>query len=141
MWLVLSLMFIMPLQAKTPDYIVKKVKNIPVITAGGGYMVKEVIHPKNDNINSGFSLAYIRLPQGKKTEPHILKSSSQAFYILKGKAILHIGKDKIEVSPGTAVYIAPGVVQWTENIGRGDFVFLCVVSPPWRASDEEVLKR
>jgi len=135
---VLLFILVFPLWAELPDYVIKNVKDIKEIVAGGGYIVKEVVHPKNDPVNSGFSIAYIKLPPGKSTKPHYLKSSSQVFYILKGSAIFHIGSDVKRVSEGMAIYLAPGVIQWAENKGETEFEFICVVSPPWRADDEVV---
>ncbi len=136
-FLLLSVL-VLPLWAELPDYVIKNVKDIKEIVAGGGYTVKEVIHPKNDPVNPGFSIAYIKLPPGKSTKPHFLKSSSQVFYILKGSAVFHIGNETKQVKEGMAIYLAPGVVQWAENKSGQDFEFICVVSPPWRADDEVV---
>ena len=52
---------------------------------------------------------------------------------------MHVGPERAEVGPGQAVYIPPGEVQFIENIGAGRLVFLCIVDPAWRASDEDVL--
>ena len=53
---------------------------------------------------------------------------------------MHIGDESAEVSVASAVYIPPRSVQFIENTGDGDLVFLCIVDPAWRASDEQVLR-
>ncbi len=126
--------------AKEPLFLVKEANRCPKVKTGGGFKVTELIHRKNDGVDPGFSVAYIELEPGKKTEPHRLLTSSQVYYVIKGTAILHVGNKSFEVHPGSVVYIAPTVVQWAENKSNNPFVFLCVVSPPWRPEDEEIVK-
>ena len=45
----------------------------------------------------------------------------------------------LSVQPGQAVYIPPHALQFIENTGPVDLEFLCIVDPPWRQEDEEVL--
>jgi len=123
-----------------PLVLVKKADSCRVVTAGGGFTVHEVIHPKNDSVNPGFSIAKVLLGPGKSTVPHRLKTSAQVYYILKGKGILHVEDTSFVIEPGDAIYIAPGLFQWAENTGKTDLEFICVVSPPWRAYDEEVIE-
>ena len=122
------------------DFLIKDTFKCPQKVYGGGFLVREVIHPKNDGVNPGFSTAYITLKPHSKTEPHKLIKSAQVYYILKGEAILHIGEKTIKVKPNMAIYIAPNITQWAENKSNSDFVFLCIVSPPWYKSEEKVLK-
>ncbi len=136
--LIVSLCFSTGAQAKDRNFLVKKVSQCPVKVFGGGFLVREVIHPKNDGVNPGFSTAYIVLKAHSKTKPHKLTKSAQVYFILKGKAILHIGNKKITAKPNMAIYIAPNVWQWAENRSNKDFVFLCIVSPPWYKKEEIV---
>ncbi len=125
-------------EGKHPDFLVKTVANLPTKTFGGGFEVKEVIHPKNDDINPGFSTAYISLEPHQKTKPHKLAASNQVFFVLEGEADLHIGDTTITAKPGMTIYIAPDVWHWAENKGDRKFVFLCIVSPPWYQREEIV---
>ena len=50
---------------------------------------------------------------------------------------MHVGGEARAVEPGCVVHIPPGTVQWVENTGDIPFRFLCIVSPPWRADDDE----
>ncbi|WP_022670560.1 cupin domain-containing protein [Hippea alviniae] len=127
-------------KSKQPEFLVKNALKCPQKVYGGGFLVREVIHPKNDGVNPGFSTSYITLKPHSKTEPHKLTKSAQVYYILKGEAILHIGNKTVKAKPNMAIYIAPNVIQWAENKSNRDFVFLCIVSPPWYKSEEKVLK-
>ncbi len=136
---VVVVLLIVPAFAKTPEYLVKHLNRSPEGVYGGGFIVREVIHPKNDPVNPGFSTAYVILKPHSKTKPHRLLESSQVYFVIKGRAILHVASKSIAVTPNTAIYIAPGVWQWAENPYDNDFVFLCIVSPPW-SKNEEVVK-
>ena len=45
---------------------------------------------------------------------------------------MHIDAEVSHVAPGCAVYIPPHAVQYIENIGADELVFLCIVDPAWR---------
>ncbi|MCD6532195.1 cupin domain-containing protein [bacterium] len=119
-----------------PQFVVKKVSECPPKAFGGGFEVREVLHPKNEDVNPGFSTAYITLGPHQKTKPHKLAASNQVFFVLEGEADLHIGDTTITATPGMAIYIAPDVWHWAENNGDKKFVFLCIVSPPWYQREE-----
>ncbi len=124
--------------AGKPSFLIKKVSNCPSGVYGGGFEVREVIHPRNDGVNPGFSTAYVTLKPHGRTVPHKLTKSSQVYFVVKGKAILHLGNRSFEVGPNTAIYIAPGVWQWAENRWDEPFAFICIVAPPWYKAEEVV---
>ncbi len=127
--------------AEEPSFLVKRVSQCPPKIYGGGFVVREVIHPKNDGVNPGFSTAYVVLKPRSKTTPHRLTESAQVYFVLRGRAILHIGNSTMEVGPNTAIYIAPGIWQWAENRWDEPFAFLCMVAPPWSKGEEVVSPR
>jgi mannose-6-phosphate isomerase-like protein (cupin superfamily) len=86
-----------------------------------------------------FSIALAILKPGKSSLPHRMKSSVEIYFILEGKAHMHIENDSEIVEPDQTIYIPPRSVQWIENIGNSDLKFLCMVSPPWKAEDEELV--
>jgi mannose-6-phosphate isomerase-like protein (cupin superfamily) len=102
----------------------------------------ELLHPfhEKENIQVGFSLAHAILKPGQRSRPHKLKNASEVYYILEGEGRLAIGDETVAVKAGQAVYIPPDAVQSLENIGPGNLKFLCLVCPPWQATDEEVSK-
>lgn len=104
-----------------------------------GTFLSEILHPENDPVEMNFSLAHAILREGEASLPHRLGESVEVYYILKGEGVMHIGDEVREVSGGDAVYIPPGCVQYIENSGEGDLSFLCIVSPPWRGEDEELV--
>ncbi|MBP7461872.1 MAG: cupin domain-containing protein, partial [Candidatus Delongbacteria bacterium] len=61
------------------------------------------------------------------------------YYILQGEGRMHVGDEVRMVYPGQAVVIPIDGVQFIENTGAEDLVFLCIVDPAWRAEDETVL--
>ena len=44
-----------------------------------------------------------------------------------------------ELAVGDTVVIPPQAAQWIDNIGDELLRFVAVVSPPWRAQDDELL--
>ncbi|MBW2148891.1 MAG: cupin domain-containing protein [Deltaproteobacteria bacterium] len=120
---------------------VRHLRDCPVLQAGDGTALRELLHPHRPEageIPVGFSLAHARLAPGGCSRPHRLLQSSEVYYILEGRGIMHVENQQYNVEPGHAVYIPPGALQWIENIGSGDLGFLALVDPPWRQEDEKI---
>jgi len=118
------------------------IKSVPALAefvAGDSTKIKEVLHPKNDSLDSAYSLAHARLLPNEKSTPHLLQSSSEAYYILSGQGRVYIEHEAAVVAEGDTVLIPAGAKQYIENTGEEELTFLCIVSPPWRAEDEIVL--
>jgi len=105
--------------------------------AGDGSLLSELLHPAKQEIGIRYSLAHARVPSMLSTKAHRL-ASSEVYYILAGKGVMHIDDVSRVVFQGCAIYIPPGAEQYIENTGTGDLVFLCIVDPAWRPEDETV---
>ena len=118
--------------------IVRRLEDCEQFVAGDGSVLRELLHPGKQPAEARYSLAHAEVAAGQSTLPHRLMSS-EVYYILAGRGTLHIGREARPVVTGCAVYIPPGSVQYIENLGDTDLVFLCIVDPAWRAEDEFVL--
>jgi mannose-6-phosphate isomerase-like protein (cupin superfamily) len=100
----------------------------------------ELLHPFREagDIKIGYSIAHAVLKPGQRSLPHQLKISSEVYYILEGEGRLTVEQESAAVTAGQAIYIPPGSRQSLENTGRFDLKFLCLVYPPWQATDEEI---
>ncbi len=116
------------------------VNNCEEIIAGDGSILRELFSPLKDNIDVRYSLALARVKPGEITHKHRLKTSSEVYFILRGKGVIHIDDETAEVKEGHIIYIPPGAIQRIKNTGNEDLVFLCIVCPPWRKEDEEILE-
>lgn len=107
--------------------------------AGDKTSLIEVLHPKNDAINIGYSLAHASLEVGTASLPHVLKTSSESYYFLKGEGQIIVDEEKQSVKAGDLIYVPEGATQFVENTGNERLVFLCIVSPAWYPEQEEIL--
>ena len=117
--------------------LIKDIKSIHEFTAGDDTILRVILHPDNEPLPIGYSLAHARVKQGKVSYPHTLKST-EVYYILEGEGLMHIDDESSKVLPGQAVFIPANSRQYIENTGTGDLVFLCIVNPAWRAEDEDI---
>jgi mannose-6-phosphate isomerase-like protein (cupin superfamily) len=53
--------------------------------------------------------------------------------------MMHVDGEAAAVGANQVIYIPPDSVQYIENTGDSDLVFLCIVDPAWRPADESVL--
>ena len=119
--------------------LVCKLKDCPEIVAADSTRLRELLHPDRDYKFYGrYSLASAILPVGATSLKHRLKTD-EVYYIISGRGILHINDKSAFVESGDAVDIPPGSIQWIENTGEEELIFLCIVDPAWQPEDEEIL--
>ena len=115
----------------------KSLKNCQEITAGDGSILREILHPEKADLKIRYSLAHAKVPIGRKTKHHKLKTC-EVYYIISGQGLMHIDEKTFSVGPDCTIYIPPGAIQYIENTGNTVLKFLCIVDPPWQKEDEEV---
>jgi mannose-6-phosphate isomerase-like protein (cupin superfamily) len=118
--------------------LIKSLKNCEYFQVADETVLCELLHPKNENIKMGCSVAHAIIEPNRASLPHKLKSSVEIYYIIEGEGRMHINNESSEVKPGDAIYIPPKSSQWIENTGDDHLKFLCVVEPPWHEEDEEL---
>jgi len=116
---------------------IKDFNDCKEIISGDNCILREILHPVNDNIGISYSLAHAVVKPGEITFEHKLKSA-EVYYILQGEGIMSIDNEKKNVREKQALYIPPNSSQHIENTGKDDLIFLCMVNPPWMAEDEEI---
>ncbi len=117
----------------------KNLNDCKEFIAGDKTIIREVLHPKNDDIDLRFSIAYAKVKPGDASLPHRLKAT-EIYYILKGQGIIHVDKESKEIKEGWVIHVPPNAVQFIKNIGDEELEFLCIVDPAWRPEDEEIIK-
>ncbi len=119
---------------------VRYLKDCRQFIASDDSILRELLHPKQADLQIRYSLAHAEVRPGQKTKPHKLKSA-EVYYIITGQGLMHIDDQSSEVGPECAVYIPPDSIQYIENTGTSDLKFLCIVDPAWQEEDEEVFDR
>ena len=117
---------------------IKRLKDCKEIVAGDACHLRELLNAKQDCFAFRYSLAHAVVKPGQKTNPHAMKTS-EVYYILEGKGRIHIYRESADIEAGCAVDIPPNAIQWIENTGTQDLVFLCIVDPAWCPEDEVIL--
>ena len=70
-----------------------------------------------------------RLPPGEAHKFHYHPKMEEILYILSGKAEQWVEREKRIMKSGDSLYLPPGVVHGTYNIGDETLDFLAVLSP------------
>ena len=119
---------------------VRRLRDCELFVAGDGSILRELLHPDKTGLAIRYSLAHARVAPGEKTKAHRLKTA-EVYYILSGQGRMHIDAETTAVDADCAIYIPPGSVQYIENTGKDDLIFLCMVDPAWREVDEEIVEK
>jgi mannose-6-phosphate isomerase-like protein (cupin superfamily) len=116
---------------------IKDLKECNEFISGDNAILRELFHPDKARLKLRYSLAHAVVRPRQRTRPHKLKTS-EVYYILEGEGEMHIDEQAAKVCPGQAIYIPPNSIQFVQNTGKKDLIFLCIVDPAWRKEDEEV---
>ncbi len=117
--------------------LIQKLSACAEFVAGDGTLLRELLHPDKQPIDLRYSLAHAIVPVGQTSIPHALKTT-EVYYILSGQGEMHINDEVQRVEPGDAVYIPPDARQFIQNSGVEPLIFICIVDPAWRQSDETI---
>lgn len=112
---------------------VKSLGSVPPLVANDLTELRELLHPQRDGVAVGYSLAHAVIRPGERSIRHHLVGCSEVYYLMAGEGTMHIGGEERTVRAGDALFIPPGAVQFLENTGREDLVFLAIVEPAWSA--------
>ena len=121
--------------------IIRRLDNLEPITALDDSIIREILNPNHEavDLRLNYSLAHATVKSGESTLPHRFHQASEVYYILQGTGLMHIDEESYEVQSGDMVYIPPRGVQYIENIGDIDLMFLCIVDPAWYPEAEETV--
>lgn len=110
-------------------------------TAGDRCELAEVLHPMRTALPyDSYSLSHAYVEAGGRTLPHRLIKASETYVILSGEAVIHIDEESVSLEAGSCAVVPPGAEQSIVNCGQKRLEFLCIVTPPWSAGDEEVFQ-
>ena len=105
-------------------YLVRKVDEIPEERSTRGFRKRLITKEHFEEANLTFLSVY-------EAERHYHKKTTEFYYVLKGKGILELDGDRVELEPGTLVMIRPG----TRHRAEGQVETLIVGVPPFDPAD------
>ena len=117
--------------------LIRSLEHCEEFIAGDNSILRELLHPDKQDLQLRYSLAHAIVKPGDTTQLHSL-STSEVYYILEGRGIMHINEEKQEVKPGDAIYIPPHAKQCIHNPADHNLVFICIVDPAWNKNDETI---
>jgi len=115
--------------------IIKKIQDIEAILGNEGTEIRQIFHPHNTLDGIRYSLAQSTIQPGKKSKPHKMKTS-EVYFVLEGKGVLHVDDKSIVVEEHQSVFVPPFSLQYLENTGNEELKILCIVDPAWKKDDE-----
>jgi len=109
----------------------------PFITKDGSE-IREIFHPNDSSIKK-MSFAEATVYPGDITELHIHKKADEIYFILAGKGIMEIEKEKSLVKKEDSIFIPAGNKHRIKNIGKTALKILCSSSPPYSHKDTDLV--
>ncbi|HMF41766.1 MAG TPA: cupin domain-containing protein, partial [Polyangia bacterium] len=78
---------------------------------------------------SDLSVVQERIPPSAGEVRHYHQRARQCFFVLSGQLDIEVGEQKVRVSSGDALEVAPGEPHRVRNVGDADATFLVVSAP------------
>ena len=89
-----------------------------------GGSIKELVKEKHLH----FLIGYFK--PGESMRPHIHTVPEEIYYVLDGEGMMTLGKDRIAISKGMAIFIPPNVAHAPSNTGKKDLLIDFVHATP-----------
>jgi mannose-6-phosphate isomerase-like protein (cupin superfamily) len=118
----------------------RKLNKCKKFISGDKCILREYFNPLKDEMELNYSLAHATVKPKEKTLKHKLKST-EVYFILKGKGVMEINKERKEVKEKDVIYVPPNCTQRIKNTGRKKLEFLCIVEPAWKKEDEKIIEK
>lgn len=94
---------------------------------GNGEQQLKMILTKEEMLGKGRNFAHTIMPPGVSTGLHTHTDSLEAYYILKGKALVNDNGHIQELYPGDVLFTKLGESHSIENIGEDNLEFIAIV--------------
>lgn len=105
-------------------YLVRKVDEVSKERSTCGFRKRLITKEHFEGANFTFLSVY-------KADRHYHKKTTEFYYVLKGRGVLELDNDRVELEPGTLVMICPG----TRHRAEGQVEVLIVGIPPFDPED------
>ncbi len=109
---------------------VKNINQCKAFIANDGCTIREWIHPDKDKLDLPYSIAMATVKAGQRSYKHKLKQT-EVYLITSGSGRMHINDQQQYVAAGDSIVIPADAIQWIENCGEDDLIFIALVNPPW----------
>jgi len=109
----------------SPDYIVRHIEDVEPVPCPCGSSTRIITRADTE-------VANLHVTHIRDSEKHYHKGCTEYYYILEGSGTMELGEDEVQLRPGTAIVIPPGLA----HRGYGDFKALIVGVPAWEHTDE-----
>ena len=117
----------------------KKESDIVEFQGDEGTKIRQYFDPGNTGGKINYSLAQFTLEPEKKSRLHKIRSS-EIYYILEGQGEITIDNIIFKLAKNDSIFVPPSAKQFIRNTGKADLKFLCIVYPPWKKEDENILE-
>ena len=106
-------------------YIVRRLEDVKSVTCPCGSSTRLIT--RRDTPVANLHVTHIR-----DSQKHYHEACTEYYYILEGEGKMELDADVVELRPGTAIMIPPGVA----HRGWGNFKALIVGVPAWQHTDK-----
>ena len=83
---------------------------------------RKVLLSQEDLESPGNVVQLLKIEAGSNIAPHHHKKTTEAFYVLEGRAILFVGNDRSARRPGDTILCKPNETHGVLNNSESDFV-------------------
>jgi len=81
--------------------------------------------------SSHLAVTWVEGPPGSEQPHHTHPDSEQVYVIVKGRGLMMVGDEELEVTAGMLIFIPPGTPHAIRNTGADQIAYVSAASPPW----------
>ncbi|MBI5044807.1 MAG: cupin domain-containing protein [Candidatus Levybacteria bacterium] len=122
--------------SEKPSGFVRSADTSKPFIARDGATIFELLRPETSAVNN-MSIASGSLESGQIARRHYHVVSEEAYYVVSGEGVAHVGEVSEPIKTGDVVHVPVGVVHGLENVSSTDKMhILAISSPPY--SDDDI---
>lgn len=127
----------------TPGYIVSEIQSAPQVDVSEGITLYRLINPAYTDTKGNdivYDLSYIQAIPGAETGYHMLKSTSEGFFIVSGNAEISANGTIVLAKKGDFVLVPADTLMNVKNTGGDDLLMYSICEPYYRPETEMLFK-
>jgi len=100
-----------------------------------GGQISHLLLAPGDFGSRNLAVTWVEGGPGSEQEEHSHRQEEQAYVIERGRGIMTVGQEELEVSEGTLVFIPLRTPHRIRALSDGPLIYVSATSPPFEAVD------
>ena len=100
-----------------------------------GGQISHLLLGPGDFGSRNLAVTWVEGGPGSEQEEHSHSQQEQAYVIVRGRGVMTVAREELEVAEGTLVFIPPRTTHKIRAVGDDPLIYVSATSPPFESAD------